>query len=151
MNPDALAVPVLLHDVTRHLRTAFDRRAAGFGLTRAQWRALKLIGREEGLSQRDLAERLEMDPIPVGRVVDRLEKAAFVARRADPVDRRRWRLHLTPQARAVVDRMDVLGQTLTQEALHGVSEQDLAAFVRVGEAMKSNLIELLTLPSGTHP
>ncbi|MFI4969356.1 MAG: MarR family winged helix-turn-helix transcriptional regulator, partial [Lysobacterales bacterium] len=82
----------LMQDVTRHLRKHFDRRATKFELTRAQWRALKTIRRSEGLSQTELADFLDMQPIPVGRVIDRLEKTGYIERRADPGDRRRWRL-----------------------------------------------------------
>ena len=81
----------LLHDTTRQIRKHFDRRATRLELTRAQWRALKATSRQEGLSQTDLAEYLDMEPIAVGRVLDRLEKTGFVERRADPGDRRRWR------------------------------------------------------------
>jgi len=81
----------MLHDATRQLRKHFDRRATRLELTRAQWRALKATSRQEGLSQTELAEYLDMEPIPVGRVIDRLEKTGFVERRSDPADRRRWR------------------------------------------------------------
>ena len=76
--------------------------------------------RHEGLSQTELAEYLDMEPIPVGRVIDRLEKTGFVERRADPADRRRWRLYLTPKAHAVVDEMEVIAGGLRDDALRGI-------------------------------
>ncbi|HEY6940165.1 MarR family winged helix-turn-helix transcriptional regulator [Dokdonella sp.] len=129
----------LLHDVTRLMRKHFDRRATRLELTRAQWRALKVIRRHEGLSQTELADYLDMEPIPVGRVVDRLEKTGFVERRADPADRRRWRLHLTSKAHAIVDEMEVIGAGLREDALRGVTRADFDALVRVLGQLKDNL------------
>ena len=128
-----------LHDVTCLFRKHFDRRAIRFDLTRAQWRALKSIRRREGLSQTELAEFLEMEPIAVGRVLDRLAAAGFVERRADPKDRRRWCLHLTAKAHAVTDDMEVLGAELRYEALAGVSQADFEAFERVLTKIRANL------------
>ena len=132
----------LLHDVTRLMRKHFDRRATRLQLTRAQWRALKVIRRHEGMSQTELADYLDMEPIAVGRVVDRLEKTGFVERRADPSDRRRWRLHLTAKAHAIVDEMEVIGAGLREEALHGVKPGDFDALLRVLAQIKDNLVAL---------
>jgi DNA-binding MarR family transcriptional regulator len=137
----------LLHDVTRLMRKHFDRRATRLQLTRAQWRALKVIRREEGLSQSELADYLDMEPIPVGRVVDRLEKTGFVERRADPADRRRWRLHLAPKAHAIVDEMEVIGAGLREEALRGVKSADFDALLRVLAQIKDNLVALDGAPN----
>ncbi|MFZ1390836.1 MAG: MarR family transcriptional regulator [Dokdonella sp.] len=131
-----------LHDVTCLFRKHFDRRAIRFDLTRAQWRALKSIRRREGLSQAELAELLEMEPIAIGRVLDRLVAAGFVERRADPNDRRRWCLHLTGRAHAVTDDMEVLASELRQEALVGVSQSDFDAFERVLSKIRSNLVAI---------
>ena len=88
----------LLHDVTRLMRKHFDRRATRLQLTRAQWRALKVIRRHEGLSQTELADYLDMEPIPVGRVIDRLEKAGMVVRGSNPEDRRSILITVTDDA-----------------------------------------------------
>ena len=132
----------LLHDVTRQLRKHFDRRATRLELTRAQWRALKSIRRQEGLSQSELAEYLDMEPIPVGRVIDRLEKTGFIERRADPADRRRWRLYLQPRAHAVVDEMEVIAEALWDDALRGIDKSDFETLLRVLEQLKDNLAAL---------
>src|SRR3954468_8940964 len=132
----------LLHDAQRQLRKHFDRRATRLELTRAQWRALKATGRHEGLSQTELADYLDMEPIPVGRVIDRLEKTGFVERRADPGDRRRWRLHLTPKAHTVVDEMEVIASELRDDALRGIPRADLDAMMRTLTTMKENLVAL---------
>ena len=128
-----------LHDVTCLFRKHFDRRAIRLGLTRAQWRALKAIRRREGLSQSELAEFLEMEPIAVGRVIDRLVAAGFVERRADPNDRRRWRLYLTVKAHGVTDDMEVIAAELRQEALAGIDDGDFEAFQRVLAQLRANL------------
>lgn len=132
----------LMQDVTRLLRKHFDRRATRFALTRAQWRALKAIRRQEGLSQTELADYLDMEPIPVGRVIDRLEKTGYVERRADPGDRRRWRLHLTPKAHAVVAEMEVIASSLRDDALRDIDCGDFDTLLRVLTQLKDNLVAL---------
>jgi DNA-binding MarR family transcriptional regulator len=136
----------MLHDVTRQIRKHFDRRATRLELTRAQWRALKVTSRHEGLSQSELAEHLDMEAIPVGRVIDRLEKTGFVERRADPADRRRWRLYLTPKAHAVVDEMEVIAGELRDDALRGIGQSDLDALMGVLNRIKENLAALEASP-----
>src|SRR6476469_7521086 len=131
-----------LHDVTRQIRKHFDRRATRLELTRAQWRALKVTSRHEGLSQSELAEHLDMEAIPVGRVIDRLEKTGFVERRADPADRRRWRLYLTPKAHAIVGEMEVIADELRDDALRGIERNDLDMLMGVLNQIKENLATL---------
>ncbi len=143
--PDVL---FLLHDVARHLRQDADRRARAHGLTRAQWIILLRLDRQPGLSQKELAEILEVEPITVARLIDRLERSGLVERRDDPADRRVWRLHLLPPARPVLDEMAaertdmrrVVSDGLPAEALRVVSE----ALVR----MKANVVaeQRLRLP-----
>ena len=128
-----------LHDVTRLLRKHFDRRAAAFGLTRAQWRLLKAIHREEGQTQAALADALEMEPIAVGRVIDRLAHGDFIERRADPADRRCWRLHLTARAHAVANDMEVIAQQLRDDSVKGIAPADLKVFLQVLSYLRRNL------------
>lgn len=139
----------LLTDITRHLRKHFDRRSVRFGLTRAQWRALKTLEHHEGLSQAELAEMIEMEPIPVGRVIDRLEQADFVERRPDPSDRRCWRLYLTPRSHAVVDDMETIAAELRADALQGIARTDVDTLVAVLNRMKDNLLALDGAPDKT--
>ena len=139
---DKTAFGFLVNDVTRMLRKIFDRRAVRFGMTRAQWRALKRISYSEGMRQNELAEQLEMEPIAIGRVIDRLEKAGFVERRADPADRRAWRLHLTARAHGVVDDMETISTELFRDAQKGISAADMKAVMATLSHMKQNLIAL---------
>lgn len=129
----------LVTDVTRLMRKHFDRRAQRFNLTRAQWRALKRLNHGEGMSQNDLAEFLEMEPIAVGRVIDRLQKAGFVERRADPADRRAWQLYLMPGAHAVLDDMELISNDLYAQAQRGIPATELKMMISVLERMKDNL------------
>jgi MarR family transcriptional regulator for hemolysin len=100
--PDLL---MLLNDVGRMLRTEADRRARAHGMTRAQWVMLIRLERQPGLSQKELAELLEVEPITVARLADRLEARNLLERRPDPQDRRIWRLHLLPDAQPVLDEL----------------------------------------------
>lgn len=131
-----------LLDVTRLMRKHFDRRAEPLGLTRAQWRCLKSIWRHPAITQKAVAELLEMEPIPVGRVIDRLQQAGFVERRADPNDRRVWRLHVTDKASGVIDDMEIIATGLRDDALIGVDDDELARCVAVLERIKQNLVAL---------
>ena len=139
---DKNAFGFLLNDVTRYLRKQFDRRAIRFNLTRAQWRALKRLSHSEGMRQAELAEQLELEPIAIGRVIDRLQKAGFVERRADPNDRRAWRLHLTPRAHAVVGDMEKISTELIREAQKGISASDMKALMATLNVMKHNLVAM---------
>ena len=129
----------LITDVTRLMRKQFDRRALRFDLTRAQWRALKRVHHREGITQNELAEFLEMEPIAVGRVIDRLQKAGFIERRADPQDRRVWRLHLLAKAHAVVDDMEQMSTELFRAAQRGISAAEMKTMISVLARMKDNL------------
>lgn len=95
----------LLSDVVmlaRLIRTEADKRARAHGMTRAQWTILLSLEKQPGLLQKELAEILEVEPITVARLVDRLEARSMVERRGDPMDRRCWRLHLTPSSRPLL-------------------------------------------------
>ncbi len=99
----------LLTDIVvlaRLIRTEADRRARAHCMTRAQWTLIIRLEAQPGLLQKELAETLEVEPITVARLVDRLEARGMVERRADPGDRRCWRLHLTEAARPLVGEID---------------------------------------------
>ncbi len=98
-------VMLYLHDVAHLLRIAADKRARQFGMTRAQWFIMLRLERQPGLSQKELSELLEVEPITVARLVDRLEQRGLVERRPDPKDRRVWRLHLLPSAAPLLEKI----------------------------------------------
>jgi MarR family transcriptional regulator, transcriptional regulator for hemolysin len=129
----------LLNDVTLLFRKHFDRRAVKFGLTRAQWRATKVLYHRPGLRQTELAEFLEMEPIAVGRVIDRLQTAGFVERRPDLKDRRAWRLHTTDQARDVIDDMEKIARELRRDVTVGISYAEMTLAMEIINRIKENL------------
>src|SRR5262249_53951172 len=93
---------VVLSTLARSMRTLADARAREHGMTRAQWMILVHLDKEPGLSQNALASLIEVEPITVVRLVDRLQARGFVERRPDASDRRIWRLHLTAQAKPML-------------------------------------------------
>ena len=121
----------LINDVARLLRTYADQRARQFGMTRAQWAVLARLESNEGLKQSELAEMLDLQPITLTRLVDRLCANGLIERRADPDDRRAKRLHLTAAARPLMDRLADLGQDMMGTVLEGF---DVATIERmIGE------------------
>src|ERR1700730_16237183 len=95
----------ILNDVARLLRTYADYKAAQFGMTRAQWAVLVRLDRFEGLNQSELAHMLDLQPITLTRLLDKLCDSGLIERRPDPADRRAKRLFLTPAARPDLDGM----------------------------------------------
>ncbi len=132
-------VATLLSDTARFLRRRFDARARSLGVSRAQWTVLFALSRNEGINQAGLAEMLEVETITVGRMVDRLEEAGFVERRADPADRRAWRLHLTPKAHPVLDALRAVADHVMGDALSGVAPDEQAALIDVLTRVRTNL------------
>jgi DNA-binding MarR family transcriptional regulator len=94
-------------NLARLIRTEVDRRARAHGMTRAQWAILIRLDAQPGLLQKELAELLEVEPITVARLIDRLESRAMVERRPDPTDRRCWRLHLTDASRPLLGEIGI--------------------------------------------
>ncbi|TWG90224.1 DNA-binding MarR family transcriptional regulator [Luteimonas sp. J16] len=132
----------LVTDLARLFGRVFDRRAAHLDLTRVQWRALKRLSCSEGATQVELADQLDVEPIALGRVIDRLQKAGFVERRADPSDRRVWRLYLLPPSQQVTDEVERLAATLRRESTAGITAAELATTLSVLQRVRGNLIEL---------
>ena len=137
--PDKNDFGYVMADITRLLRRVFDRRSAHLGLTRAQWRALSRIHRKPGLSQIELADDLELEPVAVGRVLDRLESAGFIERRADPDDRRCRRLHAAPKSDAVMAEMRRLATALRADVLDELDADDLTTTLRILGEVKERL------------
>ena len=109
-----------ISDVGRLLRTYADQKARLHGMTRAQWAVLLRLERREGLKQSDLADDLDIQPITLTRLVDRLCDSALIERRPVPTDRRAKRLYLTPAARPLLDRIATQVEELAGTVLAGV-------------------------------
>ena len=134
------ALVPLLSDVARLVRRSFDARARDIGITRPQWQVLSVLARHEGVNQGGLADLLEVEPITVCRMVDRLQEAELVERRPDPADRRSWRLHLTVRGLAIIAQLRPLAEEIQTEAFVGVSASDQAALGVMLERVRANLI-----------
>lgn len=129
----------LISDVSRLLRKRFDERARLIGVTRQQWRTLSVLKWHEGSNQGMLAELLEVEPITLGRMIDRLEEAGWVERRRDPGDRRVWRIHLTEAAQPILLQLKTIADSLFADAAEGISAEDQARLHALLEQLRSNL------------
>src|SRR6185295_6234599 len=124
-----------ISDVGRLLRTYADQKARHFGQTRAQWAVLLRLERREGLKQSDLAEDLDIQPITLTRLVDRLCDNGLIERRADPNDRRAKRLYLTPAARPLLDRISAQVEELSETILAGIKPAEIDLMLaKLGQA-----------------
>jgi MarR family transcriptional regulator, transcriptional regulator for hemolysin len=130
---------IVLNDVARLMRTRFDQRARAFGMTRAQWIILARLSRQPGLSQNEMATICEVEPITVGRLIDRLETRGLVERRADPSDRRIRRLHLLPGAQPIIDEISRYKDELHEEIVQRLSGDDYTRIVDALLIIKDNL------------
>jgi len=142
------SVGFLMSDVSRMMRRNFNLRAQALGLSLAQWQALAYLAREEGVNQVTLAERLEIQPITLARLIDRLQEAGLVDRRTDPDDRRAFRLYLTEAAQPLITRMRGYGAETRAEALAGLTRDERDVLVRALLHMKQNLLEAERRASG---
>jgi DNA-binding MarR family transcriptional regulator len=129
----------ILNDVARLLRTAFDRRVKSLGLTRSQWWVLNHLFRNDGVTQSELADLLEVEKATLGRLLDRLEQKGWIRREADATDRRVRRVSLTDEVEPALKAMRAAAADLRRDALAGLSPEDQARFVDALLAVKSNL------------
>ena len=133
----------ILNDVARLLRTYADYRAAQFGMTRAQWAVLVRLDRSEGLNQSELADVLDLQPITLTRLLDKLSDSGLIERRPDPDDRRAKRLFLTSAARPLLEQLASLGENTMASALEGVGSDDVERMVSQLEVVRENLRQLI--------
>ncbi len=132
----------LISDVSRLMHKRFDERARSVGATRAQWKALVTLARNEGINQGGLAELLEVEPITLCRMIDRLEDSGMVERRRDPADRRAWQIFLTDAARPVIERLRGFADELMEQALQGLAPADRRALTASLQTICGNLSPL---------
>jgi len=133
----------ILNDVARLLRTYADYKAAQFGMTRAQWAVLVRLDRFEGLNQSELAEMLDLQPITLTRLLDKLCDSGLIERRPDPNGRRAKRLFLTAAARPLLKQLGVLGAETMAGAMEGVADADVEAMIAKLGIVKDNLRRLI--------
>jgi MarR family transcriptional regulator for hemolysin len=128
-----------LTDVARAMRTFIDQRAREHGMTRAQWGVLIRLERQEGMTQAEMAEALEIQPISLLRLIDRLCNHRLVERRAHESDRRANRLYLTAKGRTTLESLVPLGREISGEVLASVSDREASALLQHLVRIKANI------------
>ena len=134
-------IGVVISDVARLLRTAFDRRVRALGITRAQWLVLTRLHRHPGVSQSELAEIIEVERASAGRMIDRLEANGWVERRALDRDRRVKRVFLTPEAERVHRRIWRVAEATVDAALRDLTVKEGAQLMRLLARVKKTMID----------
>lgn len=141
-NPSSLDnLGFMLQDVARLMRRGFNRRVQDMELTQSQWRALAIMSRNPGMWQCHLADTLEMQPISVARLIDRMQAAGWVERRGDPGDRRAQQLFLTKQAEPTLKNLKKHGAETRAGALKGITVEEQEQFMSVLLRMRANMAE----------
>ena len=141
-------IGLLIHDVARLHRTAFNHHMKPFKTTRSQWWVLSGISRHgaEGITQTNLADVLDLGEVALGGLIDRLEERGFVERRTDTSDRRINRVFLTRKGGAVLEQTAILGMNMDAKVMKGVSLMHQHMLAKMLYTMKSNLIAMDAVP-----
>lgn len=129
----------ILNDVARLMRTRFDRRVRALGFTRSQWWVLNHLFRNNGATQSELADILEVEKATLGRLLDRMEQKGWVRREADAADRRVKHVFLTDEVEPAIKAMRAAAAEVRRDALAGLSTAQQEGFVDVLLSIKSNL------------
>jgi DNA-binding MarR family transcriptional regulator len=132
-------IGTMVAQVARLMRRSFDERARKIGVTRPQWQVLSLLIRHEGINQGGLADILEVEPITLGRMIDRLQEAELVERRPDPADRRAWRLFITAKGNALFDQLRPYANETVEIALDGIAAGDRDKLMEMLMKIRANL------------
>ena len=132
----------LVHDVARLMRVAYDRRTRELGLTRSQWWVLNNLYFNQGITQSELADVLDIEKPTLGRLLDRLEGKGWLERRADPADRRAKRVYLTGNVQSLMRALRHLAADLRTQALDGLDEREREQLLEALRVVKGNLLRL---------
>ncbi len=133
----------LIHEIARQFRVSFDRRSQHLDLTRSQWRVLSILRRKPGINQAKLAVLMEIEPITLVRLLDRMEKTGWVERRKDPLDRRANSVVLSDKVSGILTEMKAISRKLRQEALMGFSEEEHEQLVGYLQRLKTNISKVV--------
>lgn len=133
------SIGFLINDTARLFRRMFDGNIRELGMTSLQWRAVARLNREPGMRQGELADLLEVEPITLSRMIDRLAEAGMVCRKPDPNDRRAWNLYLTDKAQPLMVRLQREADYVQELALAGLDNQERAQLARLVEQVRGNL------------
>lgn len=134
----------LVHDIGRLMRREFERRVRDMGFTRNQWRVLAHLRRVDGINQSQLADRMDVEPISLVRLLDKLEAGGYVQRRQDPQDRRAYLLYLTERAVPLIDRLEAISVDLRHEMLGDFTQAERDALIDMLMRIKSKLTNKTT-------
>lgn len=137
--PARREIAFTIMDVARMLRTYADQRARELGISRSQWTVLMRIDRTEGLKQSELADILDLQPISLTRLLDRLAENGLIERRPDPNDRRANRLYLLPAARPMLDELAGIGTDMMKTVLDGLDTKSVERMLGELDLIKDNL------------
>ena len=137
--PESFALATAVHEFARSLRRAFDRRAKALGYTQVQWRVLMALSKAQGSSQSALADKLEMQPIALARILERMEAAGLVERQPDPHDRRAVKLSLTAAAGPIIKVLHAIAEEVLGRAREGVPAERAAEIAELLQIMRGNL------------
>jgi DNA-binding MarR family transcriptional regulator len=132
-------LPFLIADAARQFRAAFDRDVRALGITGQQWRVLAMIARNPGIQQAAAAEQMEVEPITLSRMVDRLEQSGLAERRPVAGDRRARALHLTPAATPLVEQLRERATMLADSALACFDAAERDQLICFMERFRANL------------
>jgi DNA-binding MarR family transcriptional regulator len=129
----------LISDIARLTRRAFQERLEGAALSVAEARTLYLVSRNEGMRQVDLAGMLEVQPIAMARLIDRLQQMRLVERRPVPEDRRAYQIYLMPEAKSALEQLEIEASGLRREITEGLSPDEVNALHDALSHMRTNL------------
>jgi DNA-binding MarR family transcriptional regulator len=133
----------IIQDITRLLRKKFDSKASELGLTRAQWLVLLHLKHHNGIRQTDLTNLLDVQPISMTRMIDRLVKNNWVERRNDPADRRVKLIYLTNRVKPLLGVLRSLGNEVLEEAIDGINRKDYEILVDSLLKIRSNILSII--------
>jgi len=137
-----LGIGFMVADITRMMTTQFNRMVKPAGLTRAQWRVIIHLHRQDGLSQSELAALLTVGKVAIGGLIDRLEHSGWVERRTDKQDRRSNRVFLTQKGRDVNQEMVTAGEELAKQTYSNLTKDERALLASLLGVVRKKLLEM---------
>ncbi|WAC23705.1 MarR family winged helix-turn-helix transcriptional regulator [Blastomonas sp. SL216] len=133
------SVGFLINDTARLYRRTLDGNIRDLGMTSLQWRTVARLRREPGMRQSELADLLEVEPITLSRMIDRLADAGMVCRKPDPNDRRAWNLYLTDKTDGLIRQLEIEAKRVEDRALGGLNEAEREQLAGLVERVRANL------------
>jgi len=130
---------ILVSDVSRLMRKEFDRRVKGTGMSRAQWDVIVQLSRFEGINQVRLADLMDVEPISLVPLLDKLQAADYIERRPNPNDRRAYQLYLTPRTKPLLEQLEEIAVEFRDEMISGINADAQRAVVDALLTVKANL------------